>query len=270
MGNMFLGFPVPRAKIAEMIEGSAPPLEHKENHEPDGSDPLALPEDISTDQILKWNGSKFIGSDAPAGGIATRYDDPNLFFCTNFESLDAISQLTGGGATVTLYHIYLLLDTTQSTTGYCKLYKGVSHSFPSATWDKAYKFRTTVRILSETDEKGDIYIVRGTVGNYPHLGFFINDGVLKGISRNGSAVSTVTLETLGAAAYDEERALEVAFTPATKAEFYVDGIKEGEITTNLPSGTGYANYYFYLHVLTNGNNKRLKFYISNFQSVQAA
>ena len=226
MGNLFIGFPVPRAKIAEMVEGVA--------------------------------------------GIGSRYEDPNLFYYTNFESLDGFANLTGGGGSVTLHHIYVILDTTQSMTGYAKLYKGISHAHPAPTWDKAYKFRTKVRILCETDETGDIYIVRGTVGNYPHLGFFINDGVLKGISRNGAAVSTVTLQTLGAAAYDEERALEVVFTPASKAEFYVDEVKLGEITTNLPSGTAYANYHFYLHVLTDGNNKRIRFYISQFQSYQAA
>ena len=67
MGNLFIGFPVPRAKIATMIEEAAPPLEHYANHEPDGSDPLVLPGDISQNQILQWNGEKFVGMDAPAG-----------------------------------------------------------------------------------------------------------------------------------------------------------------------------------------------------------
>lgn len=66
MGNLFIGFPVPRAKIATMIEEAAPPLEHVANHEPDGTDPIVLPGDISTDEVLQWNGTKFIG--AAAGG----------------------------------------------------------------------------------------------------------------------------------------------------------------------------------------------------------
>ena len=67
MGNFFLGFPVPRAKIADMITGAAPPLEHIVNHLPPGSDPLVLPGDISSGQIIKWNGTKFIGVAEPAG-----------------------------------------------------------------------------------------------------------------------------------------------------------------------------------------------------------
>lgn len=69
MGNFFLGFPVPRAKIAEMIEGAAPPLEHIVNHLPPGSDPLVLPGNISSGQIIKWNGNKFVGTDEPAGAV---------------------------------------------------------------------------------------------------------------------------------------------------------------------------------------------------------
>lgn len=69
MANLFIGFPVPRAKIATMIEEAAPPLEHVFNHEPDGSDPIVLPGDISEDQILTWNGTKFVGMDAPAVGL---------------------------------------------------------------------------------------------------------------------------------------------------------------------------------------------------------
>lgn len=51
-----------------MIEEAAPPLEHYANHEPDGSDPIVLPGDISSDQLLQWNGTKFVGADLPAAG----------------------------------------------------------------------------------------------------------------------------------------------------------------------------------------------------------
>lgn len=92
MANLFIGFPVPRAKIADMIEGAAPPLNHIVNHRPPGSDPLVLPDDIEDDQIVKWNGTKFIGTAEPAGGnilspislpaAAFRAEDDNLdFFC---------------------------------------------------------------------------------------------------------------------------------------------------------------------------------------------
>lgn len=67
MGNLFIGFPVPRAKIATMIEEAAPPLNHVDNHLPDGTDPIVDPGDIEDDQNLTWNGTKFVGTDPPAG-----------------------------------------------------------------------------------------------------------------------------------------------------------------------------------------------------------
>jgi len=69
MANLFIGFPVPRAKIADMIEGSAPPLEHVSNHLPSGSDPIVLPGDIETDDNVQWNGTKFIGTAAAGNGV---------------------------------------------------------------------------------------------------------------------------------------------------------------------------------------------------------
>ncbi|GAH54300.1 unnamed protein product, partial [marine sediment metagenome] len=58
------------AKIATMIEEAAPPLNHVDNHLPDGTDPIVLPGDIDTGQIIKWDGTKFDGIDAPAVGVA--------------------------------------------------------------------------------------------------------------------------------------------------------------------------------------------------------
>lgn len=89
MANLFIGFPVPRAKIADMIEGAAPPLEHVTNHLPPGSDPLVLPGDISENQILKWNGTKFVGSDAPAGnGYTSPMSIPPSAFFPEFDTVD--------------------------------------------------------------------------------------------------------------------------------------------------------------------------------------
>lgn len=68
-----------------MIEEAAPPLEHYENHEPDGSDPIVLPGDISSDQNLQWNGEKFVGAD-PAGNGG--YPSPISIHPLQFKPLD--------------------------------------------------------------------------------------------------------------------------------------------------------------------------------------
>ncbi len=96
MGNLFIGFPVPRAKIALMIEGAAPPLEHVENHLPDGSDPIVLPGDITADQNLTWDGAKFVGSDAPeAGGYASPISIHPSSFIPGDDTIDYVTKESG-------------------------------------------------------------------------------------------------------------------------------------------------------------------------------
>lgn len=73
MPNLFLGFPVPRAKIAEMIAGAAPPLAHAAWHKPSGTDALVLPADISIGQAVGWNGTKYLGVAAGGGGGAPTF-----------------------------------------------------------------------------------------------------------------------------------------------------------------------------------------------------
>ena len=85
MGNLFIGFPVPRAKIADMIIGSAPPLEHIPNHRPNGSDPLVLPGDIDPGEFVGWNGTKFVG--AAAGGNGG-FPSPISIHASHFNPVD--------------------------------------------------------------------------------------------------------------------------------------------------------------------------------------
>lgn len=142
MANLFIGFPVPRAKIADMIIGSAPPLEHVANHLPDGSDPIVLPGDISTSQIVQWNGSKFIGSAAPGNG---GYPSPISIHACHFnpvdDQLEYFANLAGlrkrvddasglyyapvdlpHGVTVTKFTLFAYLDHVD-TKCWCTLYR---------------------------------------------------------------------------------------------------------------------------------------------------
>lgn len=126
MANLFIGFPVPRAKIADMIVGSASPLNHVVNHLPPGSDPIVLPGDIESGEIVAWNGTKFVGVAAPGGGAYpspitihpsafTPQDDTVDFYC-NEGGLRRRADLNAGffhapvmlphGATVTKLTLY--------------------------------------------------------------------------------------------------------------------------------------------------------------------
>jgi len=75
---------------------------------------------------------------------------------------------------------------------------------------------------------------------YEHIGFKLIDGNLYGTVANGTAESTLLLETLTAGVY---RRLECAFDPTVpECRFYVDGVYKGALTSNLPTGTMGADY----------------------------
>lgn len=269
MGNLFMGFPVPRAKIAEMIEGEAAPTLHVANHLPDGSDPIVLPEDIETDQLLKWNGTKFIGVAEPAGGIATRYADSNIFHATNFESLDGFEVYTSAGATVSIDHDFLWLQTGATINHIARCRKAHSIRFPLATWDKIRAFKCYAWLYTATNRYGAIYIGTGLASDKRHVTFFVDDGMLKGSVHNGSFQTTVDLEELAASTYGVTRHLEARFTPAVKAEFYIAGYKIDEITTGLPSGSTDAKWWFYSFAKNTDGTNQLWLRVSQFEFTQA-
>jgi len=269
MGNLFIGFPVPRAKIAEMIEGSAPPLEHIANHLPDGSDPLILPGDIATGQIIKWNGSKFIGATPAAGGIATRYADTDKFWYTNFESLDGFEIYQSAGASVTLSQDFVWLQTGTTINHLARVRKRDEIGYPVLSWNNVRKFRCRASLHTENNVTGDIFLGVGAGPGSRHIGFIVDYGILKGSVHNGTSGAEIELETLDTPTYSPTKLLEAVFTPGSKAEFYVDGEKLGEITTYLPSGLTDANWWFYAYIKNIDGVNDLWLRISQFEATQA-
>lgn len=269
MGNLFMGFPVPRAKIAEMIEGTAPPTIHVINHLPDGSDPIALPGDIAAGQLLKWDGTKFIGVAEPAGGIATRYADPNIFHATNFESLDGFEVYTSGGATVSIDHDFLWLQTGDTINHLARCRKAHAIRFPLATWNNARAFRCYAWLYTATNKYGVIFIGTGYGTTNRHVAFTVEDGMLKGSVHNGTSQITVDLEELAASTYGVTRHLEARFTPGVKAEFYIGGYKIDEIATGLPAGSTDAKWWFYSFLKNTDGTNDLWLRVSQFEFTQA-
>lgn len=85
MANLFFGFPVPRAKIADMISSEAAPIDHVADHLPDGSDPIVAPGDISDNEFLQWNGTKFVGTASGGNGA---FPSPLSIHPLHFNPLD--------------------------------------------------------------------------------------------------------------------------------------------------------------------------------------
>lgn len=269
MGNLFIGFPVPRAKIAEMIVGYAPPTLHIANHLPAGSDPLILPGDISAGQFVRWNGTKFIGASPPTAGIATRYDDTDIFLHTNFESLDGFYNTASLTASVTLTEAMLELNTGTDNNALAYFRKDHTIQLPVGTWNKTRKFRAMAQFYSTASSTGINFIGTGKSYTVRHIGFCVLDGLLKGSVHNGSSQTTVTLEDWGGSAYLQTRKLEAVFTPASKAEFYIAGVKIAEITTGLPSGSADAEHWICGYVKNTDGTNNLTLRLSQFECTQA-
>ena len=268
MANLFLGFPVSRAKIASMIEGSAPPITHGLWHEPDGADPIIAPGDISSGQNVNWNGTKFVGLTPAGGGVSLPWDD--IFFDMLVADLRPFNSSTSGSATITDGALYMTLATGTTAGSTCSFGLIKSYYYTPYIWTKARKFKAYVSISVPSTNVADIFIGCGNAGNFHHIGFLWTGGKLYGTVYNGSSESTVELADYGGVPYSDSIYLMFDWDGSSQVDFYCDGVKEGEITTNLPTGNTQANrlLHIYLENLTENLDRYMR--ISEFSVWQEA
>jgi hypothetical protein len=250
---MFLGFPVPRAKIAEMIEGAAPPKEHHDWHYPNGSDPLAAPQDINPNDLLKWTGTKFVGQAGGAGGISTEYDDPDYFFLTWFTSLDGFYQASSPAGGVTLGEYNVSLATQGGANDYASLMKTPDTFLNLWSWGKQAKFKTEVLFAANGDSLPKFDLVWGDTDSGRHFGFAVRAGKLYGSVGNGTTQTlTDPIADWGSAGYYQTHKLEAIYK-VSSVDFYLDGALAATLSTGLPTGTGSARRMIRLYVRANGS-----------------
>jgi len=264
--NLFLGFPVPRAKIASMIEGSAPPLEHAPWHEPDGSDPIILPADIIAGQIVKWTGIKFIGIDAPTGGIPDLYSGKGLFFLDTYNTLDGYRQTKSVTGSILLTSTYVYISTGLTATGRADILKETGGITSKYSWEKGCNFLTRVNVAHGNDSGSLQFIGTGSYGDGERgFGFEFINTKIRGYSVNGGTQVYVDLITGLGNAYSANYEFEAIYTPGSKIEFYLDGVKKGEITTQVPTGTGNRDFLLRHYVRSSENvEHNMYIYYSKF------
>lgn len=148
-----------------------------------------------------------------------------------------------------------------------KLALGLSEGY---SWGKKRYFGLYVNIGTYTYQY--IHLVTGyasptSSGNTnPHIGFKIINNTLYGTVANGSAESTLAIETYSASVY---RRLECVFTPGVECRFYVNGVDKGALTTNLPTGTSYAYRLFHASIYnTEAVDKIIRIYEARILQVQ--
>jgi len=251
MGNFFLGFPVARAKIADMISATAPPSSHASQHEKDGADEIDI-------------------TDLPGGGgISDLYSDDNLFFQTFFQSLDNSKNVETGSGTISLSDGRVRMEAGGAINDAAEIYRDLDYLAPAPTWSKTRKFKARLLMYADADCLEELWIITGRRGTYKHFGFRVASGILYGTCSNQVSRSEVALETLGAGYYSEERVLEAVFTPGSKVEFYVDGSLIDELTTTLPTGAVSAERLISLYMFEGANSKYCELAISQFKLYQA-
>jgi len=202
VANFFLGFPVARAKIADMIEGYA--------------------ESLST------------------------YD--HYYYLTLLDTLDAITQTKSGSGAITLFPEYLKLNTGLTQWSLARILKVPYYTVPATSWTKKRKFHTKIKLETTTGGKPLVRIYCGNSDSPMGFGFVVDDHGIYGRTGNGSSADVLLLETIPAGPYSIIRDLEAVFWPGTKVEYFIDGVKKGQITTKLPSGTSSSEYVYWIQI----------------------
>jgi len=250
MANMFLGFPVPRARIADMIATTAPPAIHNTNHASGGSDQL---------DVTGLTG---------AGGVAFPLRG---LWLDDYEADHArwTPAFTGSGALERNEdQLALLTDDTNPSTA--KTYLKIKQPIMALSFDKKRHFLIAPYIDCDDRPTALCYMYTGDWGNTNHFGFEIHDSGLYGVASKSGGSSEVLLKTYEDAYIGDDLVLEAILYPGDRCDFYIAGVLEGSVNTNLPTGTDRADIPFFLKVdnQSTANNVAIEF--SNVQCYQEA
>ena len=250
MGNMFLGFPVPRAKIADMIATDAPPTLHKENHEAGGKDELDC--------------TGLVG----AGGVTLPFED--YFYNTRFDSIDGIRQSASGGGSLTLDDRYITIECDGVNNAFANIEKRPSYPAVPLTWDKNREFKAQAWFKAATVANTIMVIGTGYLYNGTGFGFIVEDGIFKAVSQVGAAREDHTIEDWSAAPFDEVRRLRAHKTGANEIKFYVDDVLVYTATTTIPSGATYDEKVMYIFTWNTGASGQTWIRLSDWSLWQKA
>jgi len=234
MGNLFIGFPVPRAKIADMIATAAPPTLHHADHEDGGKDEI---------DVTGLEGG---------GGLTLPWDD--IYFNEILQSKNCLYSSVGTSGVISEAGDGVTIDTGTDVNSHAAVYKYLAFVSPALTWPKARTLIINVDFSGSDGGNDGFLLVCGRRANYKHIGFKVVSQVMYGTCYNGSE-STVQLTGGAKPAFSYgEYSLKFVYDGAASVKFYLNGVERGEITTNIPSASSYANRPFdiYCETLTEG------------------
>lgn len=248
MGNLFIGFPVPRAKIADMISSAAPPLLHAYTHEPGGDDEVTIP---------------------PAG-MSNPYDYNGYHYKTRFPTLDEfeVTEYQSGAVNHTHERIYLSTGGTQGS--YASIKKAAAYKLPLLSYDKDIFIRFKIYSTVYAEVNPNAYIITGGETNQKHIGISIYNLKLCSTVHNGSSRSQNTFYEWGSPPEDFTSIIEIKFYAGLRAEYYLGGELLHTQTEYLPSGWFHDNYFLKLCVSNSDTTRNLFIGISSLELYQPA
>jgi len=177
-----------------------------------------------------------------------------FYWLTLFESIDGYLKSTSGTGKINLTGLYLELSTGTTSGSVAYLRRKYTYSTFTTTWDKNRKIRTKLYVSSNSAQT--VWVISGERGKYRHIGFKIVDNTLYGTVGDGTAESTLAIMSFLSGA---EMILEAVLTAGTQCEFFVDGVSQGTLTTNLPTGTGFALDLIHVYITnTAAANKSIR------------
>lgn len=193
--------------------------------------------DTTSENYISYNPatpSLTMGKDVKFEG-GNAYKNDGFLYHTIFDSLDAFNTTTAGASSsvaITASSGALTLTTDTGATDYAHINRKFYYTLTSLTWANSRKYKFRIGAFSLDSTTCELYI---GIGVYTINGIYVfyDNGTWKGVAMNGGTPSTVTFSSTPVAG----DILEMVFTPAVSAEFYVNGTSQGTVTTNLPTGS---------------------------------
>ena len=149
---------------------------------------------------------------------------------TFFESIDGFDQT---GATLSSNKVTILTDGDLNNES--EIQKNASYN-GILTWLHQSAFRSGV-LMDSIAEVTAYITVGGVQGGSAGYGFKIVNDKIYGVVHNGTAETTVELQTVATSNYN----IQARYRPGNKVIFFVADVEKGVITTGLPQNTNVLN-----------------------------
>jgi len=190
--------------------------------------------------------------DSSGNVVANSLRRNDFHWFTIFESIDGYEQDIGGaGGSFSLGVNSVQLITGADQYEYVCLYKRSLYQ-NDFSWAKKRSVKIGMRITAVINTRilfgtGECNEQAGGIVNDMKIAFLVQNGNIYGLTADGSSYTT---SDFGAISAGTDYSLRIDFVPGVSAKFYIDGVLEGTITTNLPSGTSNADHLFTAYLET--------------------